>query len=157
MKALARRERLIGNICRVVKRATEMEIPVIFTNQDNEVDHELNRRIVELVNGTPYELKKSYWDSFRKTWLDELLRDAGVENLIICGAHRAKCVLKTISTAIGFDYKVITSNSIIGGWISDTSLAWISDGSIAALLKYILRTKFYLSTEGVIEKMEKFF
>jgi nicotinamidase-related amidase len=62
------------------------------------------------VDTTAYlSVKKSAYDAFFNTDLDDVLSSAGIETVIICGTLANVCVQETASTAnlLGYDVKVV--------------------------------------------------
>ncbi|MCX4673248.1 isochorismatase family protein [Streptomyces sp. NBC_01381] len=52
-------------------------------------------------------LCKTIDDGFEETGLEELLTDAGVRDLAICGVQSEMCVLATARTALELDFRVV--------------------------------------------------
>ncbi|TGB08886.1 isochorismatase family protein [Streptomyces sp. MZ04] len=52
-------------------------------------------------------LRKTVDDGFEETGLGELLADAGVHDLAICGVQSEMCVLSTARTALERDFRVV--------------------------------------------------
>ena len=59
------------------------------------------------INIQPEDIQiiKAYSDSFNKTSLDKILRDAGCNTLFLCGLSAVGCVLATRTGALNHDYK----------------------------------------------------
>ncbi len=115
-------EEIIPQIKRVAEEARRRNIPVIYVaDRHFPFDHELRvwgphalhgseeSEIVEELRPAPQDIvlyKRSY-SGFRDTGLDMLLRDLGVDTVILTGIHTHICVLHTAWDAFYYGYNII--------------------------------------------------
>jgi len=115
-------ESIIPVIKKLIAIAREKRVPIIYV-ADNHflVDHELKvwgphalkgsseARIVRELEPGPsdYVLYKRSYSGFRDTGLDMLLRDLGVDTVILTGIHTHICVLHTAWDAFYYGYDII--------------------------------------------------
>jgi nicotinamidase-related amidase len=106
-------EGVIRRINHVTRKAREAGAPVIF------IQHESNSGYLE--NGTAawqlaegleiaasdIRIRKTTPDSFLRTDLEGVLRDHGVEQVVVCGMHTEFCVDSTTRRALALGYPVI--------------------------------------------------
>ena len=115
---------IVPQTVKLVDGARKANIPVIFTNDahiDN-VDHELKHWGVHAMAGTTgatvipelkvgdkdYVITKRRFSAFFHTDLELLLRELGVDTLIVVGLQTHICVQHTVADAyyLGYDVKV---------------------------------------------------
>ncbi len=112
---------IIPKTVELVEKARENDVPVIFSNDAHikGVDHELKLWGDHAIKGTPgakvikelgptekdYIVEKRRYSGFFHTDLDLLLKELGVNTLVICGLHTHMCVRHTCADAycLGFD------------------------------------------------------
>ncbi len=117
-------ESIIPVIKKLIDTAREKRVPVIYVADNHfPVDHELKvwgphalkgsseARIVEELEPGPddYVLYKRSYSGFRDTGLDMLLRDLGVDTVILTGIHTHICVLHTAWDAFYYGYNIIVA------------------------------------------------
>ncbi len=104
------RGRVIANIGTLVERARTEGVPVVWvqhSSQELEVGSEAWQYVSELVRRESEPLvPKAYGDSFEETRLEEVLAEAGVGRLVVCGAQTDACVRSTIHGAFTRGYDV---------------------------------------------------
>ncbi len=114
-------ESIVPVIKKLIDIAHSHSVPVIHViDQHYPVDHELRvwgehalagtdeaRVIEELApSSRDYVLGKRWYSGFRGTGLDILLRDLGVDTVIVTGIHTHICVLHTVADAFYYGYNV---------------------------------------------------
>ena len=114
-------ESIIPVIRRLVDEAHRLGVPVIHVvDQHLPVDHEFQVWGVHALAGSSearvvdelepsredYVLGKRSYSGFRDTGLDTLLRDLGVDTLVVTGIHTHICVLHTVWDAFYYGYRV---------------------------------------------------
>ncbi len=114
-------EAIVPVIRRLIDAAHEAGVPVIHVVDSHfPVDHELRvwgphalrgsreaRVVEELAPGEgDYVLPKRSYSGFRDTGLDMLLRDLGVDTVVLTGIHTHICVLHTAWDAFYLGYRV---------------------------------------------------
>ncbi len=117
-------ESIIPIIKKLIDTAREKHVPIIYVADNHfPVDHELKvwgphalkgsseARIVEELEPGPddYVLYKRSYSGFRDTGLDMLLRDLGVDTVILTGIHTHICVLHTAWDAFYYGYNIIVA------------------------------------------------
>ena len=114
---------IVPQMKKLVDGARKAGIPVIFTNDAHVkgVDHELAHWGVHAMAGTEgaevipelnvgdkdYVIKKRRFSAFFHTDLDLLLRELGVDTLIVTGLQTHICVQHTVADAYYLGYNVI--------------------------------------------------
>lgn len=118
---------IVPAMTKVVDHARKMNIPVIFSNDAHipDIDREFKvwgphaiegtegaRVIPELKYSasTDYEVPKRRYSGFFQTNLDALLRELGVDTVVIVGIHTHICCRHTSADAfqLGYDVEVIS-------------------------------------------------
>lgn len=112
--ALAGAERLLQRIGALIAAARSRGLPVVFVRHDGgkgddleagtpgwDLHAALGRRSNEPI------VEKRHADSFRDTELSQVLRRAGIERLILCGAQSDFCVDTTCRRAASEGYQVV--------------------------------------------------
>lgn len=115
-------QEIIPVIKRIIDHAHNRDIPVIYVaDRHFPVDHELkvwgvhalhdsseSEIIDELKPGSKdYVLYKRSYSGFRDTGLDMLLRDLGVDTVVLTGIHTHICVLHTAWDAFYHGYNIL--------------------------------------------------
>ncbi|MCE0487224.1 isochorismatase family protein [Ornithinimicrobium sediminis] len=107
------RDRVIGNIRRLVDRARAQDVPVVWVQHSDddmprgseswECVPELERLATEPV------VHKTYGDSFEATDLEELLAQERVGRLVVTGAQTEACIRATLHGALvrGYDATLV--------------------------------------------------
>jgi nicotinamidase-related amidase len=105
-------EGVIGRINRVTSKARDAGALVIF------IQHESNAGYLEYgtaawrlaagldIAATDIRIRKTTPDSFLRTDLEAVLRDHGVERVVVCGMHTEFCVDTTTRRALALGYPV---------------------------------------------------
>ncbi len=70
---------------------------------------------------------KPRWSAFFKTDLDRLLRDSGVENVILAGTTTPNCIRTTCYDAIAYDYRTIVLAACTSSQTEDIQSANLKD------------------------------
>ncbi len=100
MSASVNSEQVVATISSLVDRARAADVPVVW------VRHHAEQELVEGSPGwqivpelTPADgeaiVEKTFGDSFAETDLDDVLKQRGVESLVLCGAQTDACVRST--------------------------------------------------------------
>jgi nicotinamidase-related amidase len=81
----------------------------------------------ELVTGLDrapgdHEIVKPRFDAFHRTGLDDLLRDLGVETLVMAGVRTDFCVESTVRAAFFRDLKAVVAREAVAGYFEDLHL-----------------------------------
>ena len=98
-------------MARLVDRAREEEVPVVWVQHD---DEEMAKgadewQVVPELQPDASEprIEKNYFDSFEQTRLEVVLSDLGVGRLIVVGAQTDACIRSTLHGAIVRGYDAI--------------------------------------------------
>jgi len=121
--ACERAQRIIAPMQKLVTSAREHGVPVIYSNDAHlpGIDHELALWGEHAMAGTPgaqvipeiapidsdYVVPKRRYSGFFQTDLNILLRELGVDTLIITGLHAHMCVRHTCADAYQWGYDII--------------------------------------------------
>ncbi|MCL2655760.1 MAG: cysteine hydrolase [Coriobacteriia bacterium] len=121
--ACERAQRIIAPMQKLVEAAREHGVPVIYSNDAHlpGIDHELELWGEHAMAGTPgaqvipeiapaegdYVVPKRRYSGFFQTDLNILLRELGVDTLIITGLHAHMCVRHTCADAYQWGYSVV--------------------------------------------------
>lgn len=104
------RDAVIANISRLVDRAREQGVPVVWVQHS---DEQLGKGsaaweyVPELARQKSEPLvHKSFGDSFEDTDLEQVLAEAGVGHLVVTGAQTDACIRSTIHGAFARGYDV---------------------------------------------------
>jgi len=120
-----RAQKIVPNLERLVSAAREKGIPVIYSNDCHRkgIDHELKLWGDHALAGTKgaevipelapaegdYIVPKRRYSGFFQTDLHILLKELGVEKLIMTGLHAHMCVRHTSADAYCWGYEVIAA------------------------------------------------
>lgn len=105
--------RTIARINEVTRRARQANAPVIFVQHESTCGYlEQGSADWQLADGldvqaTDIRMRKSTPDAFLRTGLEELLRDNGIERLVLCGMHSEFCVDTTTRRALALGFPVV--------------------------------------------------
>ncbi len=118
-----RAQRIIPNIKELILTARNSDIPVIYANDSHiaGVDHEFRLWGQHAVRGSEgalviddlkptdkdFIVSKRRYSAFFETGLDPLLRELGVDTLMLTGIHTHLCVLHTAADAFFRCYNLI--------------------------------------------------
>ncbi|RLG19205.1 cysteine hydrolase [Candidatus Micrarchaeota archaeon] len=123
-----RAQRIIPNLKLLIKTARKKKVPVVYVGDAHlDSDNELNvwgphgmkgtegaKTIPELAPAEgDYVLEKRTYSSFFETGLDPLLRNKGVDTVIVTGLHTHICVRHTSADAFFRSYKVIVPEDCV--------------------------------------------
>ncbi|WP_038091723.1 cysteine hydrolase family protein [Acidihalobacter prosperus] len=103
----------IHRINEVTRKARLAAAPVIFVQHESESGYlEHGTSAWQLANGLdvqPSDLKvrKKTPDAFLRTNLEELLREDGVQRLVVCGMHSEFCIDTTTRRALALGFPVV--------------------------------------------------
>ncbi len=114
---------IIPKIKRLLSEARRRGIPVIYANDSHipKVDHEFKLWGEHAVKGTwgakvidelrpeegDYVIEKRRYSAFYETGLDMLLRELGVDTLVLTGLHTNMCVKHTAADAFYRGYSIV--------------------------------------------------
>ncbi len=117
-----RAKRIIPNIEKLVKKAREKDVPVIYVNDAHlpKVDKEFKVWGVHAVKGTKgaevierlkpqksdFTVDKRTYSGFSETGLDSLLRELDVDTVILVGINTDCCIKHTAADAFFRGYKI---------------------------------------------------
>lgn len=103
---------VLKNIKALLDKAREKKLPVVYVQHTSKGAFDKGNKAWEIcsevapVTGEPV-IEKTEWNSFYGTKLEEVLRDLGVENLIITGMKTEFCVDTTCRAAYSAGYGLI--------------------------------------------------
>lgn len=117
------RKDLIDNIIKLIKRARNKKIPIIFLNSSfrasDPIYSYINYRSQAMETGPSGNVigelapkiedtvfKKRGFDGFWHTGLDEFLQKKGIKELYLCGCQTDCCVRETAVTGAHLDYDI---------------------------------------------------
>lgn len=103
---------LIGRINQLAQAARAAGAPVVWIQHEAQNELQYGSPPWQLADGlapAPQDLRmrKTTPDSFNRTDLEALLRQRGVDTLIICGMHTEFCVDTTIRRALALGWPVL--------------------------------------------------
>lgn len=117
-----RAQRIIPNIRKLASSARQSGIPVIYSNDAHhpKIDHEFSVWGEHAIEGSQgaqvipeiapkkgdYVIPKRRYSAFFGTELDWLLRELGVQEVVLCGLHTHICIRHTSADAFFRGYKV---------------------------------------------------
>lgn len=105
-----RREAVVANIGRLVERAREADVAVVWVrHSDDELEYGSDgwRIVPELVPRDGESLvDKNYGDSFEGTMLEDVLSELRIGRLVVAGAQTDACVRSTVHGAFTRGYDV---------------------------------------------------
>ncbi len=107
------KEQMLENVKTLLTQARERQVPVVYVQHEEPQGYQLESGTpawqihpsIEPQKGEPIVHKQSP-DSFYDTPLQELLREQGIEHLIIVGAQTNYCVDTTTRRALSMGYDV---------------------------------------------------
>ena len=110
---------MIDRINIVIHKARSADVPIIFIQHDSrngllksgseswQLAQGLNAvESLDAVDGDDYFVEKQATDSFHQTRLQMVLKDLGVNHLVICGLQSDFCVDTTTRRALALGYQV---------------------------------------------------
>jgi nicotinamidase-related amidase len=108
------RDEVVANIGRVVEKAREEHVPVVWVQHSSEHLAEGSEQwqiVPELTPGADEPLiDKNYGDSFEDTALETVLAGLGVGRLVVVGAQTDMCIRSTLHGAFarGYDATLVS-------------------------------------------------
>ena len=121
--------RIIPNIKKLIETGREYDIPIIYGNDSHlpNIDKEFELWGPHAVRGTKgaeviddlkptkgdYVIEKRRYSAFFQTDLDILLRELGVEGIVLTGLHTNVCVRHTAADAFFRGYKIIVPEDCV--------------------------------------------
>jgi nicotinamidase-related amidase len=66
-------------------------------------------------------VSKAAYSAFENTGLDGLLRDAGIDQLLVCGLQSEVCITHTTQAALALGYDVVVASDSHGTWPDSSS------------------------------------
>ena len=139
-------ERVATRICKVVKRANELGMPVFMCRNQCMKYHP---RVEAAAGEGAYKFNKAEPDAFKDVSFTSELEARRVENLIIVGFHRSACVMETSMGALRNSLGVITSYRLMYGEYS-------MKGEFRKTLGFYLKnTQHYFSLGRLARKMRE--
>jgi len=114
---------IVPNIKNLITKARERNIPVIYANDAHVpgVDHEFRlwgphaikgsegAEVIDDIKptGNDFIIEKRRYSAFFETGLDILLRELGVDTVVLTGIHTNVCVMHTAADAFFRGYNII--------------------------------------------------
>ena len=104
---------LITRINRVTRKARRVGVPVVFIQHESGPGYlEHGTAAWQLANGletvsADIRVRKTTPDSFLRTPLEAVLRERGIERVVVCGMHSEFCVDTTTRRALALGYPVL--------------------------------------------------
>jgi nicotinamidase-related amidase len=104
---------IISRINAVTEKARSAGAPVLFIQHESQAGYlEHGSDAWQLANGLNAEagdlrIRKTTPDSFLRTSLEEILRQCGIEKLVVCGMHSEFCVDTTTRKALALGFPVV--------------------------------------------------
>jgi nicotinamidase-related amidase len=105
-------EGTISRINAVTRKARQAGVPVFFIQHESSDGYlEYGTTAWQLARGVEIapsdrRIRKTTPDSFLRTELENLLRGAGVEHLVLCGMHTEFCVDTSVRRALALGFPV---------------------------------------------------
>lgn len=105
-------EGTISRINQVTGRARRSGAPVIFVQHESQSEYLRHATPAwQLANGLDataqdMRIRKTTPDSFLRTELEPLLRQSGIESVVVCGMHSEFCVDTTVRRALALGFPV---------------------------------------------------
>jgi len=122
-------EKIVPNIAKLLDAAREKKIPVVYAVDTHypDIDFETKLWGPHALKGSPereiveelkpkegdYIVEKRRYDAFFSTDLDILLRELGVNRLILTGIHTHICVLATALGAFYRGYEIVVPSDCV--------------------------------------------
>jgi nicotinamidase-related amidase len=107
-------DRVVGNVVRLVDKARQERVPVIWVQHDSEQlvkGSDVWQIVPELVPAQDEaRIEKRYGDSFEGTTLESVLASLGVGRVFVAGARSDACIRSTIHGAFvrGYDTMLVS-------------------------------------------------
>lgn len=149
-------EETVSNICSLLKKAREKQIPVVFIQHNDEEmpkgspQWQLHTALVPLEN--EYHAYKQTRDSFFETELDSILKSLSVDTLIFCGLQTEYCVNATCGRAYTLGYQALLASD--GHTTFDSSV--LSAEQMIKHHNHFLQSQFLQvkTTKEILEMMD---
>jgi nicotinamidase-related amidase len=103
----------ISRINGVTRKVRGIGAPVIFVQHESTSGYlEYGSSAWQLANGlevepTDIKIRKTTPDAFLRTELEAILRERGIENVVVCGMHSEFCIDTTIRRALALGFPVV--------------------------------------------------
>ncbi|KJD43841.1 cysteine hydrolase family protein [Paenibacillus terrae] len=117
---LYREQEVVEHLQQLLTKARAAGTPVIFIQHTSETDEDFRENsigwaIADTVSPLPHEriVRKTSWDSFYQTELDDVLKELGADRLIIAGMQTEFCLDTTCRNAysLGYQNNVLVSDA----------------------------------------------
>jgi nicotinamidase-related amidase len=105
-------EGLVANINRITQQARSVGAPVIFIQHESNAGYLAHGTAAwQLADGlqvarTDIRIRKNTPDSFLRTRLETILKELGIDHLVVCGMHTEFCVDTTTRQALARGFPV---------------------------------------------------
>jgi len=153
LKKYFQKERVAGRVCKAIRTAREIGMPVVLVRMESETIHP----VIDSMAGEDSEfvrrIEKEDCDAFLGTGLEKLLGDWNVKNLIVCGySWRVSkkgnaCVASTVEGAKQRGFHVITAYPLMYGWTNGI-------GELARTIQHYRKaTEHYFSEKRLFGRM----
>lgn len=133
-----RRNNLIDRQLEILQECIDQDLPVVVLEYDG--SGPTTSRLKAKLSQVPRleTIVKYLDDGFYGTNLDQVLKNLGVESILLTGVNASVCVRKTASSAVNIGYNVITGKHLItdvscDGYVSFNlrdSLSWYEATSL---------------------------
>ncbi len=103
----------IDRINQVTRKARQAQVPVIFVQHESSSGYlEFDTPAWQLADGLQQQpddprIRKTTPDAFLRTGLEDLLRRAGIDQLIVCGMHSEFCIDTSVRRALALGFPVV--------------------------------------------------
>ncbi|MDO4542435.1 MAG: isochorismatase family cysteine hydrolase [Bacillota bacterium] len=149
-------QKTVEPLKRLLDKAREAGVAVIFSNDSHlKVDRELEIWDEHAMRGTKgaeiipelglcpsdYVVPKRCYSGFFGTDMDLLLRDLGIENLVMTGCHTHMCVRHTSADAYQLGYNIFVASDATDSFTEEDYISGL------AYLKQLYAAKIYTADE----------
>ena len=93
------------------------------------------------IEASDIKVTKNYGNAFKKTDLDKILKDKGVNTLFICGLSGTGCIMATYHGGINLDYNtflikgtILSPKEKYSGWVEEICQS-VGYGALALILQ----------------------
>lgn len=130
-----RAQSIVPNIKEVIEKARSSGIPVVYVNDSHlpGIDYELRLWGEHAVKGSggssvidelkpdknDFVIEKRRYSAFFETGLDLLLRELGVDTLVLTGIHTHVCVLHTAADAFFRGYNLVIVKDAVNAFTEE--------------------------------------
>ncbi|MGV8168496.1 MAG: isochorismatase family protein [Candidatus Nanoarchaeia archaeon] len=103
------------NYIKLIKKAIKNKAHIFVLEYKGRNTGKTNSKLMKFVSKGDYTLvQKSWSDGFYNTNLDDLLKQKGINKLVLAGVNASCCVLGTGESAVKKGYTISTSPDVIG-------------------------------------------